>query len=167
MNSEELTDSILVFCFPRSSWHSKLSRACSPFPQPNCANPVSNTLQTIITTALPTISSYFNSSSGYTWIGSAYLATAASMPSWGKISDLFGRKLALLMSLAIFFVGSLICGVATTMSMLIAGRAVQGTGGGGILILVNVCTSDLFSMRWAYTRVLGDVRLTEKPERGE
>jgi MFS family permease len=105
-------------------------------------------LQTITTTALPTISSYFNSCTGYTWIGSAYLlATAASMPSWGKISDLFGRKPALLMSLPIFFLGSLICGVATTMNMLIAGRAVQGTGGGGIVILVNVCTSDLFSMR--------------------
>jgi MFS family permease len=69
------------------------------------------------------------------------------MPFWGKISDLFGRKLALLMSLAIFFLGSLICGVATSVSMLIAGRAVQGTGGGGIMMLVNVCTSDLFSMR--------------------
>jgi MFS family permease len=69
------------------------------------------------------------------------------MPFWGKISDLFGRKPGLLMSLAIFFLGWLICGVATSVSMLIAGPAVQGTGGGGIVILVNVCTSDLFSMR--------------------
>ncbi|KAH7348839.1 major facilitator superfamily domain-containing protein [Rhexocercosporidium sp. MPI-PUGE-AT-0058] len=103
---------------------------------------------TITTTALPTIASHFNSSAGYTWIGSAYLlATAASTPSWGMISDIFGRKPAILTSLALFFLGSLICGVASSMTMLIAGRAVQGTGGGGMLILVNICTGDLFSMR--------------------
>ncbi|KAL5322330.1 hypothetical protein ACEPPN_010303 [Leptodophora sp. 'Broadleaf-Isolate-01'] len=103
---------------------------------------------TITTTALPTIASYFNASAGYTWLGSAYLlATAASTPSWGKISDIFGRKPALLASLALFFLGSLICGIASSMTMLNAGRAVQGTGGGGMLILVHICTSDLFSMR--------------------
>lgn len=66
---------------------------------------------------------------------------------FGKISDLFGRKPAFLISLAAFFLGSLICAVATTMTMLIAGRAIQGVGGGGIIVLVNVSTSDLFSIR--------------------
>jgi MFS family permease len=107
-----------------------------------------DTLQTITTTALPTISSYFHSSAGYTWIGSAYLlATAVSMPSLGKLSDLFGRKPAFLMSLGASFLGSLISGVSTSITMLIVGRAIQGIGGGGIVVLVNVCTSDLFSIR--------------------
>ena len=109
---------------------------------------LANSIQTIVTTALPTISTHFNSSAGYTWIGSSYLlATAAAMPTLGKISDLFGRKPAFLISLAAFFLGSLICAVATTMTMLIAGRAIQGVGGGGIIVLVNVSTSDLFSIR--------------------
>ena len=81
-------------------------------------------------------------------MGSAYLlATTESTPSWGKFSDIWGRKPASWGALAIFFFGSLLCGAASSMSMLIAGRAIQGTGGGGLLILVNICTIDLFSMR--------------------
>ncbi|CAN8101219.1 unnamed protein product [Discula destructiva] len=103
---------------------------------------------TITTVAVPTISADFNSSSGYTWIGSAYLlANAAAAPSWGKLSDIFGRKPVLLTAVGIFWVGSLLCGVSVNMGMLILGRAVQGVGGGGILILVNICISDLFSVR--------------------
>jgi hypothetical protein len=63
----------------------------------------------IITTALPTISEHFHSSAGYTWIGSAYLlATAASAPSWGKFSDIWGRKPIMLIASGVFFVGSLL-----------------------------------------------------------
>ncbi|KAI9806936.1 MAG: hypothetical protein M1833_002594 [Piccolia ochrophora] len=103
---------------------------------------------TIITTALPTISEHFGSSAGYTWIGSSYLlANAASTPVWGKLSDIWGRKPALLIAAAVFFFGSALCGAATSITMLIAGRAVQGLGGGGLIILVNICISDLFSMR--------------------
>lgn len=103
---------------------------------------------TITTVAIPTISADFKSSAGYTWIGSAYLlANAAAAPSWGKLSDIFGRKPVLLTAVGIFWVGSLLCGVSVSMGMLIAGRAVQGIGGGGSLILVNICISDLFSVR--------------------
>ncbi|KAI9680046.1 MAG: hypothetical protein M1817_005062 [Caeruleum heppii] len=103
---------------------------------------------TIITTALPTISEHFESSAGYTWIGSAYLlACAASTPSWGKLSDIWGRKPVLLAASVVFFLGSGLCGGSTSIKMLIAGRAVQGVGGGGLIILVNICISDLFSMR--------------------
>lgn len=103
---------------------------------------------TITTVAIPTISADFQSTAGYTWIGSAYLlANAAAAPSWGKLSDIFGRKPVLLAAVGVFWVGSLLCGVSVSMSMLIAGRAIQGIGGGGSLILVNICISDLFSVR--------------------
>jgi len=125
---------------------------------------------TIITTAIPTISAHFNSSVGYVWVGSAYLlGNAAVAPMWGKISDIFGRKPVLLTAVGIFWVGSLLCGVSTSMGMLIAARAIQGIGGGGTMILPNICVSDLFSMRnrgmyfgifgmvWAVASALGPV----------
>jgi hypothetical protein len=153
-----------VLSFPRCSRHSKC------FVQKHHPQASSNTRQTITATALPTITQHFSSSAGYTWVGSAYLlATAASTPSWGKISDIFGRKPAVLTALGIFFLGSLLCGVSTSLAMLIAGRAVQGTGGGGLLILVIICTGDLFSPRirglvygmesliWAAAAALGPV----------
>ncbi|WEW57658.1 hypothetical protein PRK78_003125 [Emydomyces testavorans] len=79
---------------------------------------------------------------------SAYLlAAAAAAPTWGKVSDIFGRKPVLLAANLVFLSGSLICGISINIKMLIAGRAVQGVGGGGLLSLVNICISDLFSMR--------------------
>ncbi|KAK1984987.1 multidrug resistance protein fnx1 [Colletotrichum cereale] len=115
---------------------------------------------TIITTAVPTIAEEFDSNIGYIWIGSAYLlANAAFVPTWGKISDIWGRKPVLLSAVGVFWVGSLICGLATSMGMLIGARAIQGVGGGGIIVLVNICISDLFSMRQrgVYFGVLGMV----------
>jgi MFS family permease len=104
---------------------------------------------TIITTALPTIASHFTAtSSDYTWVGSAYLlANAASVPLWGKLSDIWGRKPVILLANVVFLVGSLLCAVAVSIGMLIGGRVVQGVGGGGSIILVNIVISDLFSMR--------------------
>lgn len=104
---------------------------------------------TIVTTALPAIAGHFRAStSDYTWVGSAYLlACAASVPLWGKLSDVWGRKPVILLANVIFLVGSLLCGVSVTMGMLIGGRVVQGVGGGGLIILVNIVISDLFSMR--------------------
>lgn len=103
---------------------------------------------TIITTSLPSIAGYFHSSSGYTWIGSSYiLANCATIPSWGKVSDIWGRKPLLLIALVIFFAGSLICSVTDKMPVFLFGRAVQGLGAAGLLTLVNICVCDLFSMR--------------------
>ncbi|PSK60748.1 hypothetical protein B9Z65_898 [Elsinoe australis] len=115
---------------------------------------------TIITTALPTISEEFQSSSGYTWIGSAFLlGNAASIPTWGKISDIFGRKPVLLVANVIFFVGSLVAALANSIGMLIAARAIQGIGAGGLVILVNITIGDLFSLRnrGAYYGIIGMV----------
>ncbi|KAK0661067.1 Efflux pump FUS6 [Lasiodiplodia hormozganensis] len=125
---------------------------------------------TIITTALPTISAHFQSAAGYTWIGSAFnLAAAASTPLWGKLSDIFGRKPVLLVANIVFFIGSLVAALAINIGMLIVARAIQGVGGGGLIILVNIVISDLFSMRsrgqyfgiigmvWALASALGPV----------
>ncbi|KAK5134375.1 hypothetical protein LTR08_006555 [Meristemomyces frigidus] len=115
---------------------------------------------TIVTTALPTISEHFGSSSGYTWIGSAFLlANSASIPSWGKVSDIFGRKPMLLLANVIFMIGSLIAALSTSIGMLIAARAIQGIGGGGLVILVNITIGDLFSLRnrGAYYGMIGAV----------
>ncbi|KAF2132901.1 hypothetical protein P153DRAFT_282938 [Dothidotthia symphoricarpi CBS 119687] len=115
---------------------------------------------TIVTTALPTIAADFNSASGYTWIGSAYLiANSAATPIWGKVSDIFGRKPILLITNAIFFVGSLIAALSVNMNMLIAARVIQGIGGGGLVVLVNITISDLFAIRdrGAYFGVIGGV----------
>lgn len=103
---------------------------------------------TIVTTAVPTISEHFHSSAGYTWIGSAYLlANAASTPSWGKISDIWGRKPIIILAAAVFFLGSALAGASVSIGMLIVARVIQGMGGGGLIILANICIADLFSQR--------------------
>ncbi|KAF2467536.1 MFS general substrate transporter [Lindgomyces ingoldianus] len=115
---------------------------------------------TIVTTALPTISEHFHSAAGYTWIGSAYLiANAAATPIWGKVSDIFGRKPILLVTNVIFFIGSLLAAVSVNINMLITARVVQGIGGGGLIVLVNIAISDLFAMRerGAYFGIIGGV----------
>ncbi|OQE04198.1 hypothetical protein PENSOL_c001G01363 [Penicillium solitum] len=104
--------------------------------------------QTIMATAIPTIAAYFHSSAGYTWIGGAYLlSSAASACIWAKLSDIWGRKPILLLAVGWFFLSSIICAAATSMEMLIAGRALQGVAGGGLLQLVTIIISDLFSVR--------------------
>ena len=78
-------------------------------------------------------------------LGSIVLASVPTTPIWGKLSDIWGRKPAVLSAMSIFFVGSLVCGVAQNMTMLIAGRAIQGVGGGGLVNLVDILMGDLFS----------------------
>ena len=115
----------------------------------------------VITVALPTIARELGASdAGYAWIGSAYLLTlAALIPFWGKASDIFGRKPMLIIANAIFMVGSLIAALSRGLTMLIAGRAVQGLGGGGLITLVNICIGDLFSPRerGMYLGIIGGI----------
>ncbi|KAJ8164222.1 hypothetical protein LV162_003542 [Aspergillus fumigatus] len=126
---------------------------------------------TIVSTALPTMAAQFHASeSGYSWMASSYLlANAACITLWGKISDIWGRKPILLMANAVFLVGSLICALAVNMTMMLVGRAIQGAGGGGIIVLANICVTDLFSVRerpmyyglfgvtWAIAGALGPI----------
>lgn len=104
--------------------------------------------QTIVATAVPTITSELHSASGYVWIGGVYmLANAAGGPIWAKISDIWGRKPILLTAVVMFFCSSIICAEARSMKMLIIGRSLQGTAGGGMVQLVMITISDIFSIR--------------------
>lgn len=118
---------------------------------------------TIVATAAPTIAADLASAAGYTWIGAAYLlASAVAGPIWAKLSDIWGRKLIVLVALALFFASSAVCATARTMEALIVGRAFQGVSGGGLILLVHVCISDLFSLRYVElnTRPVVWTRLT-------
>jgi MFS family permease len=102
-----------------------------------------------VTTALPTIAAYFKASQiSYSWVGSSYLVTQSALaPLWGKVSDIFGRKPIVLLATFVFFIGSLICAVANSIAVLIAGRAIQGAGAGGVLLIVTILIGDLVSPR--------------------
>ncbi|KAJ6609499.1 iron permease [Mycena sp. CBHHK59/15] len=100
---------------------------------------------TAIGTALPTIATALNDTKGdYSWVGSAYaLSSTAIIPLSGSLADIFGRKPVLLICIGFFVVGSTLAGAAQNMPMMIAARAVQGIGGGGIITLAEILTSDL------------------------
>ena len=81
-------------------------------------------------------------------MASSYLlANAACLPVWGKISDIWGRRLIILIANVLFLAGSLICALANDLAMFIGGRVVQGAGGGGLIVLAQICVSDMFSAR--------------------
>lgn len=104
--------------------------------------------QTIVSTALPTITSDLGGLSHLSWVVTAYLlASTASTPIWGKISDLYGRKLMLQAAVVIFVASSALAGLSQTMGQLIATRALQGLGGGGLMVLVMAALADLVSPR--------------------
>ena len=103
---------------------------------------------TIITTALPTIVSELQSSSGYAWVGGAYiLAKGATSPIYAKLSDIWGRKIVLLVGCALYLGSSILCATAPSMAVLITARAIQGSAGGCLNQLVNITISDLFSLK--------------------
>jgi len=104
--------------------------------------------QTIVSTALPTITSDLGGLSQLSWVVTAYLlASTASAPIWGKLSDLYGRKPMLQWSIVVFLVGSVLAGASQSMSQLIATRALQGLGGGGLMVLVMAVIADIIAPR--------------------
>ena len=103
---------------------------------------------TIVATALPTIVDDVGGFSRATWVVSAYsLAMVASMPLYGKLGDLYGRRRVLLAAIAIFLVGSVACGAAQTMDQLLGARFVQGLGGGGLGAVAMATIADLVPAR--------------------
>lgn len=103
---------------------------------------------TILSTALPTIAADLDSNSLYVWAINAYTLTfTAIQPLYGQTADIFGRKIAIIVAITLFFLGSGICGGAKTTAMLIGGRAVQGLGGGGLSILPAMVVCDLVPLR--------------------
>lgn len=100
---------------------------------------------TVVGTAMPTVIAALGGVALYPWVFSAYmLAMTAVMPVFGGVSDRLGRRGPFLAGVAVFCVGSLLAGVAPSMGPLIAGRAIQGVGAGGILALALIIFGDLF-----------------------
>ncbi|MGH7092112.1 MAG: MFS transporter, partial [Stellaceae bacterium] len=104
--------------------------------------------QTIVSTALPTIVGDFGGLAHLSWIVTAYLlATTVVTPLYGKLGDLFGRKIVLQSAILLFLAGSALCGLSRSMGELIAFRAVQGLGGGGLIVTAMAAIGDLFTPR--------------------
>ncbi|MET7395655.1 MDR family MFS transporter [Dactylosporangium sp. NPDC005572] len=104
--------------------------------------------QTIVGTALPTIVGDLGGLDHYSWVVTAYLlASTASTPLYGKISDLYGRRPVLLFAISTFLLGSLLAGLSQDMTQLIITRAVQGIGAGGLMTLAFTIVSDVVAPR--------------------
>ncbi|MBE1589141.1 EmrB/QacA subfamily drug resistance transporter [Nonomuraea angiospora] len=102
----------------------------------------------VVGTALPTIVGELGGQDQYSWVASATMLTmTVSTPLWGKLSDLFGRKLLFQTALGLFVAASLVAGLSQNMGQLIAARAVQGLGVGGLSALAQVILGDIVSPR--------------------
>ncbi|MEI2467279.1 MDR family MFS transporter [Niallia taxi] len=101
--------------------------------------------ETVVNTAMPTIIRDLGGLAMYGWVGGVYMLTmSAFMPLLGKLADLMGRKKIYLMSMAFFIGGSIVCGLADSMTLLLIGRGIQGLGAGGLMPLAMTISSDLF-----------------------
>jgi EmrB/QacA subfamily drug resistance transporter len=104
--------------------------------------------QTIVSTALPTIVGDLGGLSHLSWVVTAYLlASTATTQVWGKLGDQYGRKYLFLTAIVIFLVGSALCGQSRNMGELIGFRAVQGIGGGGLMVLTQAIIGDIVPAR--------------------
>ncbi len=116
--------------------------------------------QTIVSTALPTIVGELDGVNHMLWITTAYsLAATVMMPIYGKLGDLIGRKSLFIGALVIFIGGSVVCALGQSMTALIVGRAIQGLGGGGLMILSQAIIADIIPSRdrGRYMGVIGAV----------
>ncbi|HZZ48928.1 MAG TPA: MFS transporter [Pseudonocardia sp.] len=124
--------------------------------------------QMAVSTALPTIVGDLGGAAHLTWLVTAYLlASTVSTPLWGKLGDLYGRKVFFQLALALFLLGSVLSGICGTMLELILARGVQGLGGGGLIVCAQAIIGDvivprergkyqsLFSVVFAVTSLVG------------
>ncbi|KAF7948276.1 uncharacterized protein EAE97_003687 [Botrytis byssoidea] len=104
---------------------------------------------TVVVTSLPTIVKHLDLGSSYIWVTNIFFLTGAvTQPLTGQLADLFGRRHIALLFVALYTLGSGICGGANTSAMLIAGRAIQGAGSGGMTAIMGIVISDLVPLRW-------------------
>lgn len=102
---------------------------------------------TVVATAMPTIVSQLGGLSIYSWVFSIYMLTSTTtVPIYGKLSDVYGRKQVYMASMALFLAGSVLCAQAQSMEQLVFFRAVQGLGAGGVLPLVFTIVGELFTL---------------------
>ena len=103
---------------------------------------------TIIATAVPSIVASIGGFAEFPWLFSIYLlAQAVSVPVYGKLSDLYGRKPLILFGIGLFLLGSILCGIAWNMPALIAFRVVQGLGAGAVLPISITIVGDLYTLQ--------------------
>jgi EmrB/QacA subfamily drug resistance transporter len=104
--------------------------------------------QSIVATALPTIVADLGGIDHLSWVVTAYILTSTIVaPLYGKLGDLYGRRNTIFVSVALFMAGSVLCGVATSMTFLIVARAIQGLGGGGLFVLALSVVGDVVPPR--------------------
>jgi len=102
---------------------------------------------TIVATAMPTVIGDLHGLDHYAWVFTAYLlAEIASIPVWGRLADMFGRKHIFLLGMVIFLTGSALCGAATSMVELVLFRALQGIGAGCLLPVTQTIVADLYTL---------------------
>lgn len=103
---------------------------------------------TVVSTAMPTVIATLGGLSIYSWVFSAYLLTSTvTVPLWGKLSDVFGRRRFYLAGVAVFLIGSVLSGQAQSMPELILFRAIQGIGAGGLLPMSMTIIADLYTLK--------------------
>jgi EmrB/QacA subfamily drug resistance transporter len=102
---------------------------------------------TIVATAMPTIIGDLHGINHYAWVFSAYLlAEIASIPLWGRLADMYGRKHMFLLGMIIFLSGSALCGMSTSMVQLVLFRGLQGVGAGCLLTVAQTIVADLYTL---------------------
>jgi len=125
---------------------------------------------TVVATAMPSIVAQLGGLSIYSWVFAIYmLASTTTVPIYGKISDLLGRKKVYIFSMALFLIGSVLCGLANSMEWLIVFRAIQGLGAGGIIPMALTMIGEIFSVEkrakmqglisgvWGLSSIIGPV----------
>ena len=125
---------------------------------------------TVVGTAMPTVIASLGGLSHYSWVFSAYLITSTvTVPVWGKLSDLYGRRIIYQIGIAVFLLGSVLSGVSTSMTQLIVFRAVQGLGAGALVPLGMTIIGDIFTLQerakmqayfsgvWGFASVVGPI----------
>jgi EmrB/QacA subfamily drug resistance transporter len=125
---------------------------------------------TVIGTAMPTVIAALGGLNHYSWVFSAYLITSTvTVPVWGKLSDLYGRRLFYQIGIAIFLLGSVLSGMSGSMTQLIAFRAIQGLGAGALVPLGMTIIGDIFTVTerarmqayfsgvWGFSSVIGPI----------
>jgi EmrB/QacA subfamily drug resistance transporter len=102
---------------------------------------------TVVATSMPTVARELHGLSLYAWVATVYLLTeVATIPLWGKLADMFGRKPAFIAGMTIFLAGSVACGLSSSMLELVAFRGLQGIGAGALIPVAQTILGDLFTM---------------------
>src|SRR4028119_2208742 len=125
---------------------------------------------TVVGTAMPTVIASLGGLNRYSWVFSAYLITSTvTVPVWGKLSDLYGRRLLYQIGIGVFLLGSVLSGISASMEQLIIFRAIQGLGAGALIPLGMTIIGDIFTLTerarmqalfsgvWGFSSVVGPI----------